>query len=443
MDQNELEILKTKFQDLIENNLNDTSLFVDVVKLFKIPIDESRVEDYRIIKMELRELSIQVLDVKTSTIFTSNYSKDSEVLGMIAYEERIKFINVFSINSLCERETVYYIGEETPILEKMIFHNNGYGLFFKKTLPGVINNFYKQDGIQFLVKYFKDDDKNKYDLLTSTYKTSYTYKNINSFERLVINDCPLTYDKNRPDCFFFDIKGNIISGNKLRSNDYFIDGACFEKIDDNSLLEALMNNPMEKIKDYSLIDIHSLSSAILYAGYSFFDKTRYFYDLQIGKADNDISIKYSVKDKSHYPEPITILEDDYIIPGLNKGKITIEEVDAIIIELKNKFSEDCFIQFVISELIIFKEKLAIKNGLSQEIISLLSPKLLMNETFDTIFELVNLNKENYFSLASFQFNQLTNTFGTIDKELNTPTSDPRIALKRKNNNKRKSMKRDS
>lgn len=401
--------IKRKYECSITEKTNSKVLIKDLANFFKIPIDKERIEDYQINTINFDDISIEITDSQTNTTFIANYSKESEVLGFIAYEEIIKFINIVSKSSFFERKWVYYIGEEKPILERLIIYNEEYGLLFKKTMPKVINGIYKQDGIQLFVSYFKKDEhKHECELLRTLYKTNYTYKNINSFEREYVADSIMTYDKNRPDHFCYDVNGDIIVGTKLRSNNYFIDGACFEKIDGNMITEVFAGAPGEsQIKNYSEFDTSLTESAILYAGYSYLGKVLY-YDLEIKKTNESISIKYSIKDRSNiFPNPIVFLETNCVIPNIQKNNITIAEVDNIILELQNEF-EDGFIQFVINELMTFKWKLSMKNGLVQEILNPLSPKILINKPFEEIYDFVSTNKEEYFKLIREQFESATN-----------------------------------
>ncbi len=401
-----------KIQKIYKQNNFERDILTNLANLFRIPIDISRLTDYQIGKIDMDELSLEVLDRKKETSTIATYSPYSEVLGFASpdNENLLNFIKVTSTSPLYKRESIYKTNEETPILERITIRNNEYGLIFERTKPNVIRVYSRQDGSKFLIKYFKEvkeeNNKRNYELLSSIYKTNFLEKKyINFFQRLLIHDTPETLNKNRPDQFYFDINDNIIVGSRCRHEGYIIDGACFENIDNHSLCEALYT-PLDKIKDYSNFDTDSVSFAVLYAGYSYPDRntnTTYYHDLEITKTMDKLQGKYSV----FTPGKINcILNDNFEI--LNFGNNPLEEVDTIIKTLYNKYTEDIFIQFIISELERFKEKLELKNGLVQEVINPLSKEVLINKTFDEIQDLVSTNKDEYFRLVKEQYDSIIN-----------------------------------
>lgn len=417
MNQNELEkIERTYHQYLLRENNNRQEL-LEITQYFHLSLDNSRLEDYQITEIQFWPLSIEVIDTKTNTIFTANYSKESEVLGIIAYENKIRFINISEKGSTYERASIYDMIEGKIVLERIQIRNEKYSLFLKKTQPNVINGLSKQDGVQFIVQYLETDQKNhNHELLTNIYKTGFISKKIDSFERTYVTFNPIHYIESQPDHFCYNIDGYITTGTKLKGS-LMVDGACFENID-NSILQEVFFRPWESgLKDYSHMDTSLMKSAILYAGHSSFDKKAYLHDLEIQKTDDGISIKYEVKDWRSFPNPSIALRDNYLIPNIENGNITIPEVEILIQELQSRYNNDIFIQFIISELLTFKRKLEIKNNILQEIINPLSPELLMDQSFDDIYTLINGNKEYYFRLASKQLEEEANITETLKKGL--------------------------
>lgn len=400
----------------------------DIALYFNIPTDSTRLSDYQITKLDLNNLSIEIIDTRTSTTHTACYSKNSETLGFMAYVEEITFINVTSKNSIYERRQDYHIGEKIPILDTLTIRNGKYGLSFRKTMPGVVNDFFLQDGIQFLVTYFTENEHNEQcKLLGHLYKKDYTRKNINAFEQLFIFES--SYTSNYPNHFCFDIESNLIVGSKSNTRPT-IEGACFEVITDDNLYEVFSNFTLPgqgPLKDLSHITPSQMEAAILYAGYSHSPKVSLYYDLEICKTNGQISIKYSIKKECYYdflikriyPEPITTIKL-YTIPALETGSITIQEIDSIINELQNRFL-DSFTEMIIQDLLKFKRKLAIKKGLISEVLSPLSPKLLINKSFDEIADEISATPDKYFSLMAELFDSTVNP---------TPLSDAQIRVRK-------------
>lgn len=406
-------IILKKYENYIDEK-DKTNALKAIADFFKLPIDISRKDDYLIKELNPSDLSIEIYDKKTNTTLTSNYSKDSEFLGMIAYVESISFINVTIKENGIYRHTVYKIGENIPILERLIIHHNGYNLIFKRTTSGAFEMFHRLDGNKLLIMYSKEDGENQYPLVTSIYKTNYIEKNINSFERLYITSSMPTYEKNRPDNFFFDIEGNLVLGSKIETSKYCIEGACLEKVDENGLEEAL-NYPQEgSLVDYSNLDLSKTSSAILYAGYYYMGHS--FNDIKITKQSDDIHVEYNITYKDYNRYIDNTKSSVFIMPCLNEGNISIAEIDNIIIELQKRYSDNKFIEFVINEILLFKYKLQVKSGLTNEVLNPLSSKLLFDKSFDEIYSLVTANKDEYFAIANNRFEELTNNYNYLNEE---------------------------
>ena len=415
---------KEPIEKIYEKYNQGLATIQDIAKYFNIPIDPNRLSDYQITKFDLDSLSIEIIDTRTCTTHTACYSKNSETLGFMAYVEEITFINVTSKNSIYERRQDYHIGEKIPILETLTIRKGKYGLTFKKTMPGVVNDIFLQDGIQFLVTYSTENEHNEQcKLLGHLYKTNYTRKNINAFEQLFIFEN--SYTSNYPNHFCFDIEGNLIVGSKTNTRPT-IEGACFEVITNDNLYEVFSNFTLPgqgPLKDLSHITPSQMESAILYAGYSHSPKVSLYYDLEICKVNGQIYIKYSIKKewyydfiiKRIYPEPITTVKL-YAIPALETGSITIQEIDNIINELQNRFLDD-FTKIIIQDLLRFKQKLAIKKGLVSEVLSPLSPKLLINKSFAEIADEISATPDEYFNFMAELFDSTVNPAPTSDTQI--------------------------
>ena len=144
-----------KIQKIYKQNNFERDILTNLANLFRIPIDISRLTDYQIGKIDMDELSLEVLDRKKETSTIATYSPYSEVLGFASpdNENLLNFIKVTSTSPLYKRESIYKTNEETPILERITIRNNEYGLIFERTKPNVIRVYSRQDGSKFLIKY--------------------------------------------------------------------------------------------------------------------------------------------------------------------------------------------------------------------------------------------------------------------------------------------------
>ena len=86
-----------------------------------------------------------------------------------------------------------------------------------------------------------------------------------------------------------------------------------------------------------------------------------------------------------------------------------------IVDILTKNYEDKFIKIVAEELNTFAKKIDIKEGLIKEELDELSPKLLLNKSFEEICNMIYTNKKGYFEMISNQFENATNISNSKDK----------------------------
>lgn len=74
-----------------------------------------------------------------------------------------------------------------------------------------------------------------------------------------------------------------------------------------------------------------------------------------------------------------------------------------------------FVLLVEKELNQFGTKLDIQKGLAKEVIDPLSPKVLMDQSFDEIGSRLSSQKEEYFRLGQVQFDQYIHKENDLEK----------------------------
>ena len=101
--------LVEEISGICKQNTSKEAILYSLANLFKITVDKIRLCDYKIIKIDLEKLSLEILDTKTSTTLTSIYSPYSEVLGC-AYPDNDKlfnYINVTYVNNVLKRKSIF------------------------------------------------------------------------------------------------------------------------------------------------------------------------------------------------------------------------------------------------------------------------------------------------------------------------------------------------
>ncbi len=380
--------LKRKIKGTYERYTQDgNASLIDVAKCFNVQIDESRLEDYYIKRIGFDTLSIEILDKKNNISYASNYDSYAKLLQHSG--NCSLYNNLLIVSPDYEREGLYNGETNSPIVEKVTFRNGDYKLEFMREYPYNIGLF-ENDGIQFSIKYSqKIMNDYQQDLLTRIYKDKDC---TNSCEQLFTygfkNFVDINDSQNR---YIYVLNNDVICGVEVRSKKchYSLGGACFEKTDINS------DNylPLKLFGDNQLdFDKEKSTSAMIFSG----SADSCHHSIIINKIGSNAHIFYYAgknDDKS----------EELVIPLLNSDKISNNDLQMIITELQTKYSDDKFISLVAKELMLFGNKIDIKNGLVKEELDVLNPRLFIKKSFDEIVKLVSENKENLFNLVLEQF----------------------------------------
>lgn len=424
MSQDRLEYLKRKIKRTYKQYKGERddgeATLIDVANFFNIPIDETRIEDYTIKNISFKEPCIEIYDAKTKTSYIANYTYNADLLN--TYGGRTRFNRLRIHNPLATVDSIYYIGENTPLKSKISFTSGDYILAF--TLENPHGEFYSNDGKRFSVSYSKNVDyegkKVEGTLLTRVFKKNYKEGVINrTFEHLFTYSLGHYIQKNdSQNKFTYSRADNIIYGiqeHDERKSKKHMRGICFQNTN-VATGEYLPYSIRED--DYPLLKDMNISAAMVFNGST--GSTEEYWDrdnIEIYKNKDDIQIKYHVcrHFREEGAEPKTILDQVINLPIKSSGKLTLEELQSIIELLKTQYASDEFIELVLRELQVFEEKIRVNEGLAKEELDILSPKLLIDKSFAEIYEEVNLNAETYFDLAKQQFESATNIDGQGEK----------------------------
>jgi len=293
-------------------------------------------------------------------------------------------------------------------LEEAKISYGDYSIFLSKSEPYVIRGWNKFDCDYFLIQLCAYD-KN---VLNLKYTTNYKERCIKSFrqvavaDRLSIGFLDIGFDCSNHFCYE-ESSGNIILGNKLKSPKWYIDGACFEEFN-KSAFEGLFYDEFDAspLYQYPISELNN-ESFIVYKGYSFLEETSYTHLISITKTNEGIKINYTIKDRDMQSLQPIILDTGFVIPISNEGKITVDEINMLIAELQTRFPDDDFIAFIISELESFINRISIRDGVEEEVLSPINPKVLYGKPFSDVYEEISSNKDYYFSLLQELFEKET------------------------------------
>ncbi len=424
--------IKRTYKRYIGERTDSNATLIDVLKFFNISIDESRIKDYKISKIDYNTPSIEVIDTKDSTLFAAKYTSNADLLNYSGGE--VKFIKLSSINEKRRIDSLFYIENETPIIEKMTFTSGNYDLVFEREMPNSVGAF-SCDGINFVVRYLQNLEydgcnvqqqlltkifTNKYsnEELASTFEQEYTY-GPNNF--IIKND---SQDK-----YSFISNGNVIYGiNEFEQVDicHYLNGICFE----NSNVDVSRYLPYHIKSDDQIFNVDNATSIIIFRGgtddvihHNFTISKIKSLDNAENKQSYDIYLNYEAIRWEHFNDEngmpqykkVVVARKNFKYSKIENGNVTSSEIKLIIDDLDMEFKDNIFIQLVINELRTFANKIDIQKGIMQENLDPLSPKLFINKSFDEIFALISSNKDDYFKLAAEQFNNLTNSSSLKEK----------------------------
>lgn len=396
--------IKRTYKCYIGEIQDENASLKDVTDFFNISIDEARLDDYFITKIDFNTPSLELIDKKTNTTYISEYTYKAKLLNY--YGDEVKFNSLLSLSPNHKVEKLYYIGDTIPIIEKMTFKDGEYDLVFEREFDNSVGLFIN-NGIRLAIRYLQQmeyKDRNiEQRLLNKIYKDSYKDgKHIESFEQLYTYS-PNFYLKrdDSQDKYTYVRNNNVVYGIgelEQREDHHILRGICFENISGN--LKNYFPYNMNADNYLGLKDEKN-TSAMIFKG--FVDKYRH--SLEIYKNGSNAIIMYNVIERD-FDE--IIVNQQLTIPLLNTGNISSDEIQTIITTLQKQYNNDEFINLVLCELLSFGKKIDIRKGLVEEEIDMLNPKLYINKSFDDIAELIDNNKENFFKLIAEQFKSSTN-----------------------------------
>ena len=399
--------IKRTYKRYIGERQDGEASLKDVADFFNIPIDEKRIENYSINKIDYNVPSIELIDNLTNTTYTANYTYNAELLNYCG--GKVRFNSLTELSPMHKIESLYYIGDKYPIIEKMTFNNGEYSLVVEEEFPnnvGVFIQSAKKCAVRYLKQLNYKGRNVQQQLLTKIYKDKYEfgYNGEKTFEQLYTygSNAYVKYNDMQNKYTYQELRNVIYGVNEFQKRDckYSLRGVCFENTNTNEDIDNYFPYIM-KSDNYPTLSDKNTISAMLFTG----STGEFHHSIEIYKNDHTIHIKYDVV---NYNTHDVIVNQELDLVNLNVGNISNEEIQTILTTLQEQYSSDDFINLISDELTIFGKKIDIRKGVLTEETDMLSPKLFTNKSFDYISKLINANKEDYFELISKQFESATN-----------------------------------
>ena len=394
---NELKKLLEKIYNSYLNENTKGKSIIELGKLFNIEVHEERTKDYKVLNIDVDNLSIEIKDEKYGVIYKSFYTKNCDTLNY--YGNILRFIIVEEISDERYLERIYNIGDVKPIITRMIFEEKEYALVFEKE-ESISEETFLDNGKKLTIRYLKTNNYGTYDpLLTRVLKVD----DSNSFEQTyTYSDTSKVKENNSFNKSVYVVDESVIYVVNEASFDKpisYFKGICIE----NMCVDISKYMPRGiDIRNYKRLSSKDTLSAIIFKGIV----EDNFHLLEIYKDNKYITISHRVQNNMVDDLEIKeVFNESIELSVIDGGNISINELHRVIDSLDKK---DEFIQMVLSDILFFIKKIYIKNGLVEEEFDPLSPRLLLNKDFDLISMAIARNKSEYFRFIDEQFKSKNN-----------------------------------
>lgn len=410
----ELKKIKKKLKKVYKRYIQDDGdevIIREVADVFKIEIDNNRLEDYKIVSMDCEELRVEILDKKENISYVGSCSRDNYLFSELSLKPGLMFVNVEEkfLDKVIQKS--YAIDSSYPLVERVTyFEDDGYELVVEKEIRDFdyCNIINRNDNlvIQYQKTFNLDNRSVKQILLTKRYFRDYKYNDNNQTDEIFrTRDRVYTYfsgscivEGDDLDGYCYLDRGNIIygiHGLRKKNNIYRFECVCFE----NMACDVKKYVPLNlEVSDFKGLANEDVVSAMVFQGS---DREKWN-KLEIYKTNSSIDIKYRFRMHEENDWKVVNFE----LPILNDDKIRSEEIDEIVELLTDKLSND-FGDLVSSELLNFDKKIKVRDGKMEEEFSGLDPKVLINMSLEDIVKLLDANPSRYFKVMEDEFEQIT------------------------------------
>ncbi len=379
----------------------------DICEYFHIPIAKERIEDYRIVSIELDEApSILIMDEATMTVYKSTFTSHAAGFGLNE-ENYERFIVVSKICDEYRIDQLYPSVDTTSkksLVRKATIEKDGYNL---ELIDGFSTSFGMLSGKEETrVVYSKGDSVSNGDgrdkkILLERKFYRYADTSMNELE------CFRNYDRFHPNehsnaleyyiyhgtgGVFYGLNNKRIAAIKGKSDESYVSGFCLDNVP--YYKNSLMPVP-ETIATWSGSESQKrvgIVSAMYFEGVT----NTSFYKLEIIKKVGQICVSIDTRETKAYAP---IQREEYTLDVLAPNRFSLEEIDEIVSSLRSRHGDDVFVDMVIKEIFKFRREIAINRGLMVRQEDVLSPRNISGLDVDALEKAVIEKEDIYFEEA--------------------------------------------
>jgi len=402
-------IVKGKYE-LYDFGRGDTKLIIDLAKIFKVQLDESRLEDYTITNLEywnskISTPSITIYDLKNKIQITSKITSVPSIGNVFPGNDDEYFeIRISSKKGILTKAYYTWKDEDKPIVEQLEFNLGENSIVFKREdykqiYPNPDYNreliifYYEKDrhGELFFNKYLDYEDGCYH------YFEQKACQHVKAFRNKY--DCPDNYIYCDDSNLIYAIQSNFNSIN-CTANGIFIEKSKKICNDERYLRKVFPINI--GYNNFSNIKLPNVESFMVYLPHDKEKKEHTRFEICKTNEKIIINCKYLLWDNNK--GWITAQEENIELPIMNIGPITGEEVRSVTNVLQTKCDGNIR-KILCDDFLTYADMLDDRSKSLTEY-DMLSSKKLFNTSFEDILEEVGNHKEKYFALAESQFKEM-------------------------------------
>ena len=389
----------------------DTKIIIELAKIFKVDVDESRLDDYRITNLEYSNSgiftpSITIYDLKNKIQVTSKITSVPSIGNVYPANDDEYFEKRISSNKGFLTKAYYtWEDEDKPIVEQLEFNLDENSIVFVREDWKQIYRNPDYDRELIICYYGKDKHAelffNKYlDYEDSCYHyfEQKACQEVRAFKNNY--DCPDNYIYCDDNNLIYAIKSqyNTIG---CTANGIFIEKN--KKISENG-------NYLRKVfpitigyENFPNVKLPEVESFMVYLPHDKEKKEQTHFEIYKTNEMIAINCKYLLWDDNK--GWIVNQEENLKLPIMNIGPITGDEIRRITNNLPQIKDDDNIRKMLCNDLLTYADMLDDRDK-SLTKYDMLSSKKLINTPFEQILEEVGNNKDKYFDIADKQFREM-------------------------------------
>ena len=387
------EEIKLIYSKYIEETSKREIFLMEIAEYFRIPIDESRPNDYEIVSIDYSlNISIKILDKKEKTKYVSNY--------VYGNNDLLNLINVKVISEYKELNILYYRDFTLPVKNSLMLKNGDYNLLIRRERPNDTGMFYLQENDELSIVFSRVNNKsNEMEYLLDRKYAKHNGEQSYEFEHYYTFPDEVNKVSISQQNYFYSIDDNIVYGINYYFDKGNILGAFFENVKFDGAKRCFPDN-LYSFTDSEFEDVKTVSAIIILGNYD-----GDFSKIRVYKTTNNIIGYYEKKVFSANYSIIKIIGPvSFKIKNLNEGMITGNEVKYILEYLRSNFVDNN-LNLISDDFEKFANRIDNKKKWMDN--DLLSLREFFDKPFEEISAMFEKNKEKYFELFSQQYLQIS------------------------------------